>query len=114
MFMTQIPFITYREQLEDNVIGYFILQKDYPHFVGIISSTPYHKLVSSVAIAGYNLWVAFYGTLRGNVIPSYEGVGDEINEVLHRMAIWFLENRINNAERKYTKFKINVSTDNNQ
>jgi hypothetical protein len=100
-----IPFITYREKDKSGVLQYYVLQKEYPHFVGIISSIPISGTWQS-PIAGHNLWVVFNGTLRGNLIPAYQKIGDDIQASLDNMAAWFYNERIKPDEKKYSKFKI--------
>lgn len=52
------------------------------------------------------MYVNFNGTLRGNLIPSYNDVLKEIDIIMEDMAIWFLNNRILADQKKYSKFKI--------
>lgn len=99
------PYITYREDFEDKPM-YFIVQKEYPHYLAEISEIPKTKIVGSAPIGSYNLWVAFIGCLRGNVIPSYLNVDKEIADVLFDMAEWYFINRILGNEKKYKKWKM--------
>jgi hypothetical protein len=100
-------FITFRELDADNQFAYYILQKDFPHYVGVIYPFPKKKVVEPSPIAGYNLWVSFNGTLRGNAIPSYNHFLEEIVFILDRMANWYLQQRIIPDYKRYKKFKIN-------
>ena len=109
MFMAA-KYITFREPDEEGNVGYYILQKDHPHFVGKIELSPKKNLVQPSPLAGYNMWVSFGGCLRGNVVPSYNKISETIVAVLDDMAIWYLDNRIKNNEKKYSKFKINATT----
>ena len=79
--MTQIPFITYRE-LHNGQLEYYVLQKEFPHFLGRIVTSPVPNAIVNCPVAGYNLWVTFNGTLRGNIIPDYKNIIDEINIAL--------------------------------
>ena len=99
-------YLTFRETDEGGRLCYYILQKAFPHYVGIISLGRIEGSLASSPIAGYNMYVNFTGTLRGNFIPSYADVLDEITAVFNDMAIWFLENRILNDQKKYAKYKI--------
>ena len=99
------PFITFRDKDEDGKLQYFILQRDFPHFVGIIREYPSTGNWCS-AVAGHNLWVTFSETLRGNVVPSYKNISDEIQSVMDNMAAWFHAERIVLNEGKFKKFKI--------
>ncbi len=102
-----IPFIAFTEKDENDSIRYFVLQKDFPHFVGEILSHPKEGTWQS-PIGGYNLWVVFSGTLQGRLIPSYRNISDEMQSVFDNMAVWYLANKIIPNKSKYKKFKINV------
>lgn len=104
-----IPYITFREPTQDGM-QYYILQKEFPHYVGIISSHPVNKTLCQIAIPGYNLWVVFCGTIRGNVIPSYNQIQNEIEIVFQNMAQWFLEHRILAEPKKFNKWKFKPSS----
>jgi hypothetical protein len=99
-------YITYREENEDGTIGYFILQKAFPHYQCIISETPRRKLVEAFPILNYNLYIVFAGTIMGNYFPSYTGVAKDIQEVMSDMAEWFLVKRILQNEKKYKKWRV--------
>lgn len=99
-----IPYITYRE-LQEGRLQYYILQKEFPHYVGVISSHPVNSTLCQIAIPGYNLWVVFGGTIRGNFIPSYTDIQNEIETEFQKMAIWFLTERIQAEPKKFNKWK---------
>jgi hypothetical protein len=48
----------------------------------------------------------FDGSLRGNFIPGYRGVEDEIAMVINDMSLWFYENRILKEAKKYKKWHL--------
>ena len=100
------PFITYRELDKNNELQYFVLQKEFPHCVCYISAVKKENVLSQMPIAGYNLYVVFNGTIRGNIIPSYKNIAEEIDSVIASMANWYKENRIENNNKRYNKFKI--------
>lgn len=100
-----IGFITYRE-LIDGQLEYFILQKAFPHFVGRIVYAPVEGAIVNSPIPNYNLWVTFNGTLRGNMIPDYRNILDEIENAYANMAAWFWAERICMGEKRFQKFKI--------
>lgn len=100
------PFITYREADNNGQLQYYILQKEHPHFIGVISTSPTKLLVPAIPITAHNLWVVFDGTLRGSLIPSYLNVGEEIKSVMMDMAQWYYANRIAVEPKKYKKFKV--------
>lgn len=101
-----IQYITYREIDTEGRLCYYILQKEFPHYKGIIALEKLENTLSSAPIAGYKMYVNFNGTLRGNLIPSYNDVLKEIDIIMEDMAIWFLNNRILADQKKYSKFKI--------
>jgi hypothetical protein len=100
------PFLTFREPNANGELQYYILQKGHPHYVGKISTVPKLGIMPSVPISGYNLYMEFCGTLRGNYIPAYKDVENEMVAVFNEMAIWYLVYRITPEEKKYKKFKI--------
>ena len=105
------PYITFRDNDSSGNLQYYVLQRAYPHFVGRVSAQPEAGTWQS-PIAGYNLWLIFAGSLRGNVIPSYQNISEQIQEVFDSMANWYYSNRIITDEKKFKKFKIisNVSS----
>lgn len=98
--------ITFREKTEDGEYEYFVLQKEFPHYLGVIVTYPKKNIFPASAIAGYNFWVSFAGTLRGGFIPSYKDVAIEVATALDKMALWYLDKIIMQNEEKYKKFKI--------
>ncbi len=99
------PFITYREKDENGVLQYYILQRDFPHFIGVI--LPSFEVGNWYApISGYMLWVNFAGTIRGGLIPSYRDISDEINYSMQKMADWYLPDRVLVNKKKYKKWEI--------
>lgn len=105
-----IPYITYREEKEGNLL-YYILQKEHPHYLGVIAYGIIQDKIQ-VPITGHNLYVTFAGCLRGNFIPSYKDVVKQIENTMTSMAIWFYSERILKEPKKYLKFKLNVSSTN--
>ncbi len=101
-----IPFITYKENYPNGEEHYFILQKEFPHLLCEVSSIPKIYFVPPMPISNYNLFIEFNGCLRGNVIPSYKDIGEEIKSVMYSMSVWFFEQRILPNEKKYKKWKI--------
>jgi hypothetical protein len=102
------PYITFRDTDKLGELQYYILQRDFPHYVGCISSVPVNWAIIQVGIPGYNLWVVFSGVLQGNFIPSYADVKDELSLVFGAMAQWYLTNRILTDEKKYKKWLSNA------
>lgn len=100
------PYITFRDKDEEGNLQYYILQRDFPHFVGRIVYTPVEGAIANEPIAGYNMWVTFANTLRGNFLPSYKNIKDEINSVMFSMSAWFYSERILIDKDRFKKFKI--------
>ena len=86
-------------------LNYYILQKEFPHCIGVISSHPVETTLCQVEIPGYNMWVVFNYTLRGKVIPSYPDILVEIQRIVHEMAMWFLTERIEKEPKKFSKWR---------
>lgn len=100
-------FITYREKNESGLLCFYILQKAFPHYVGLlVAGHPTQGALCNSPIAGYNLWISFSGCLQGNVIPSYKDVLVEITNVFTEMSNWYYINRIVAEPKRYLKFKI--------
>ena len=99
-------YITFRDNDNDGVLQYYILQREFPHYVGLISSIPIPEAMCCSPIPGYNMYVVFSGTLRGNIVPSYKDIVKEIESVFDDMATWYYSERIMKDEKKYKKFKI--------
>lgn len=99
-------FITYRELDKNDELQYYILQKEFPHFVGCISAIKKENVIAQCPISEYNLYIVFCGTIRGNFIPSYKNIVEEIDAAVSNMANWYKENRIQTNQKRYEKFKI--------
>ena len=105
------PYITYRDKDEKGELQYYVLQRDFPHFIGVLATYPVAGTWYS-AVPGYNLYVIFNGTLRGNSVPAYNNITEEIQTVLDNMAAWFWCERIAVDQKKFKRLKIlsNAST----
>jgi hypothetical protein len=99
------PYITYRDIDSNGELGYFILQRDFPHYIGEIITIPKEGIIPPIQITGYYLWVNFSGTLRGNSVPGYRNIGEDIKFVINDMALWYYANRVIPEQKKYKKFK---------
>ena len=104
-------YITFRDKDENGDLQYYILQRAFPHFVGRISAIPIEGALANEAIAGYNLWVTFNGTLVSNLIPNYRNIQEEISQVFFSMAAWFYAERVVMDKSRFKKFKINTDVD---
>jgi hypothetical protein len=100
------PYITYRDIDSNGELGYFILQRDFPHYIGQIITIPKKSIIPPIQVTGYYIWVNFNGTLRGNSVPGYRNIGEDIKFVINDMAIWYYANRVIPEHKKYKKFKI--------
>ena len=100
-------FITYREKNESGLLCFYILQKAFPHYVGLlVAGHPTQGAICNAPIAEYHLWISFSGCLQGNVVPSYKDVLVEIETIFSEMATWYYINRIVAEPKRYLKFKI--------
>ena len=79
-------FITFREEDKNGELQYYILQRDHPHYVGFITPIPNEESLQSSPIPGYNLYVQFSGTLRGNFIQMNPSYSSELMSVYNDMA----------------------------
>jgi hypothetical protein len=103
-------YITYRDLDVEGELQYFILQREFPHYIGMISTYQIDNLILPIQITGYYLWVNFAGTLRGNLIPNYRSISEDINLIINDMAVWYYANRIVTNPKKYKKFKYDTSS----
>jgi hypothetical protein len=101
------PYITFREMDDTGNLQYYILQREFPHYIGVIRTIPLARSLVEVHVSGYNLYLSFAGTLRGNMIPSFKDAIKEMVIVYQNMATWYLDNRITKDEKRFKKFKIN-------
>lgn len=101
-------YITFRDIDSVGNLQYYILQRAFPHYLGLISQRPSTSTIIQTPIPGYHLWVIFNGTLLGNMMPSYKDELKNVEAIFNNMNIWYLENRINIEPKKYKKFKANV------
>jgi hypothetical protein len=85
-------------------IGFYILQKDFPHYIGEITNKT-ETNIGQYPIAGYHLYVSFVGTLKGRYIPTDKFALHEIQHICADMANYLLDNVINNND-EYKKYKI--------
>jgi len=105
-------YITFTDKDKSGEVKYFILQRDFPHCVGVISQTPKENTLAFSAIPGYWLYVCFDGTLRGAFVPGYKNIVEEVSRVMHDMAQWYYTGRVLQNEKKYSKFKIGANENN--
>ena len=96
-------FITFRED-ENQKPSYYILQKEFPHFLGRLVDNPYYKSLVNAPVPQTKLYVAIIGTLRGSLIPAYQNVDEEIKTVALDMAYWYFENRVNTNPQKFKRW----------
>lgn len=99
------PFITFKDT-EDGVDKYFILQRDFPHYLAAICYIPIADSICCIPVSRHNLWITFQGTIRGNFVPSYKDAQEEIETIFNRMALWFYQNRIEKEPKRYKKWLI--------
>lgn len=103
------PYILF-EDIDDNGIKQkYILQRDFPHYVGQILYMPKLKSLIQIPVPKYNIWVSFAGTLRGNMIPSYKNIPEELDDVYRNMSSWYYENIILKNEKEFENFKLKTT-----
>ena len=105
IFTEMSPYITFKDRDKEGSLQLYILQREEPSFVGIITDRYNNNSLACVNITGYRLWVKWGGTLRGNYFPSYFKP-EEIKEVFQKMADWYLESRITGDEKRFKKWKL--------
>lgn len=101
-----IPFLTYREPDSSARLCFYILQKAYPHYSGLIVTNPVEGAIVNAPISGYRLWITWNGTIRGNFLPATKDALREIEEVFFSMATFFYEQRVLKEQKKYKSFKL--------
>lgn len=82
----------------------YILQKEFPHYIGRLTNK-LERGLAQYPIAGHSLYVSFFGTLRGNYVPSTSLSSEETNMIFSDMADFALENLIKKTD-DYEKYKI--------
>lgn len=102
------PFITFTDKSASGETEYYILQREYPHFVGMIAYIPSVEPICQVPIAGHHLYINFWGTLRGRLMPISKNIDKEIGSVFEQMASWYYQNRILTDPKRYKKFAISL------
>lgn len=104
------PYISFRDTDKEGNLRYYILQRNHPNYLALVSEKPYPESLFCMTVPGYNLWVVFSGTLLGFYIPMYFGVDKEIQGVFTEMTDWFLRERILKEPKKYKKWHYNSPT----
>lgn len=100
------PYITFRELDADGRLCFYVLQKQFPHYLGIISSGEIQFALVNMPIPSYNLYISYKGCLQGNFVPGYKDVIPDIVSEFINMADWYYQNRIKENPKRYLKFKI--------
>lgn len=104
------PFITFKDLNEKGELELFVLQREYPNFVGRVTYYPTGKEICQVPITAHNLYMTYYSTLRGNFIPLSNYIDLEMQSVFHAMALWFYSERIMKDPKRYRKWSIHANT----
>lgn len=107
--MSANKYITYREPLGGE-LQYFILQKQWPHYVGLLVDNPNYKTLYLFPIPNTTLYLAFFGTLQGRLMPATHHVDLEISTIFTDMAEWYYTNRIETNLKKYKKWLLKSTT----
>jgi hypothetical protein len=101
-----IPYISYREIDDKGVLRYYVLQKVFPHTVGIILAQQQPEALAQFPISGYNLWVVYDGVLHGNFVHATPDYKNELAIIMQNMAAWFWAERICLDRKRFEKFKV--------
>lgn len=100
------PYITFRDTDGAGELQYYILQRQFPHYIARIAYKPSDAALFYMSVAGYHLYLIFDGALQGRFMPSYKDAIDEMEVVVRDMAEWFYINRVVPEPNKYKKWKI--------
>ena len=100
------PFVTYRDTDKAGQLQYYILQRAFPHYTGLISDRIIDGSILQVPVTRHNLYITFAGCLRGNYIAAYDGWEKHMTEIFHQMAAWYYENRILTNPKKFKRWAI--------
>jgi hypothetical protein len=100
------PFITFRDTDKNGELQYYILQRAFPHFIGVIKYKPSDTALYYISVSAHHLYILFAGTLQGNFLPGYKDAVEEMEAVIRNMAEWFYANRVIVEPNKYKKWKI--------
>lgn len=100
------PYITFKDTDKDNVLQYYVLQRAFPHYCGVILTVPQADSLMTIPFPGYHLYLTFSGTLAGNYLLSRRDMEVDLLESFTKMADWYFRNRIAINEKRYKKFKI--------
>lgn len=103
------PYILFEDKDDNGIFQKYILQREYPHFVGKISMMPMVTSLSQIPIPKYNLWILFAGTLRGNMMPAYTNFSEELDNVYRDMASWYYENVVLKNKEEFEKYKLKIN-----
>lgn len=97
------PFITFRDTDKSGALQYYILQRDFPHYIGRISERPEVSLIEPTMVPNYKLFIIFGGVLQGNFLPAHSGIEDELKGVFQKMADFYYR-RILEDPKRYKKW----------
>ena len=100
------PFVTFKDTDGQGKLQYYVMQRQYPNFVGTIVERPIEDSLACIPVAGHNLWVAFAGTVQGAYIPISKNMLREITETFIKMAEWYSIHRVMANPGRYKKFKV--------
>src|SRR5678816_3056798 len=84
-----IPYITFREMDEEGRLCFFILQKAFPNYIGLLVSSPREGGIVNAPIPKYRLWITYAGVLSGNFFPGHSGALQEVQQVFNSMSEWY-------------------------
>jgi hypothetical protein len=100
------PFITFRDTDRQGNLQYYILQRDYPHYCGMIVEKRSDTAIMQMPVAKHHLYVEYAGTIRGSYVPGHKDVMQEIEHVFRHMAEWYYEHRIVPDPKRFKKWAV--------
>lgn len=100
------PYITFKDTNSDGILVLYVCQREFPHYCAGLAYLPVLDTLSCVPIAGHHLYLVFWGTIRGRLIPGYKDVSQEIQAVIEDMAVWFYSERVLKEPKRYKKWRI--------
>jgi hypothetical protein len=100
------PYITYRDFNNKGELEYYILQRKFPHYQGVILEQPKDGAIMTAPVSCHHLYITFAGTIQGNYVLSKAALELELSSVFEDMANWFYSKRVVTDPKRYKKFKI--------
>ena len=100
------PYITFKDFDSNGELQYYILQREYPHYCGVVAYLPIADSICQIPVTAHHLYITFAGTIRGNFALAHPQMEKEIYFIFHSMMLWFYQNRIVKDPKRYKKWLI--------